>query len=96
MVSKGTFGLALHGEAALSAKAQGTAHGVLYGTTPGLVRPGTFAMSSQDARLTEGLGAWVGITESPRMGPGDAIQGHSYPLMAIGIGSSSALHLGVY
>lgn len=96
VVSKGTFGLALQGEAAVSAKVQGTAHGVLCGTTPGLVRPGTFAMSSQDAGLTEGLGAWVGVTESPRMGPGDATHGHSYPLMATGIGPSSALHLGVY
>ena len=43
---------------------------------------GTFAMSSQDAGLTEGLGAWVGSTESPRMGPGDATQGRSSPLIS--------------
>ena len=57
---------------------------------------GTFATSSQDSGLTEGLRAWVGSTESPRMGPGDATQGRSYPLMAIGIDLSSALCLGVY
>lgn len=40
MVSKGTFELALQGDAAVSAKVQGTAPSVLYGTTPGLIRSG--------------------------------------------------------
>lgn len=40
MVSKGAFGMALQGEAAVSANVQGATHGVLSGTTPGLVRPG--------------------------------------------------------
>lgn len=59
VVSKGTFELALQGEAAVSAKVQDTAPGVLYGTPPGLVRSGDICNVLPGFwahRRTQGLG----------------------------------------